>query len=177
MKRTTALILAAAFLAALPGCDAGLPEEVAACNYVNCERHFAMNVPDGWRVRESRGVVSMFAVAPEAATGQANVTVAIEPAGRFRDPEALARFNRQRTGRLAGLKRLEPGERTLADGHKAIVATFEHTATGTAVRQQQLVVLAGGEAFTVTATAAPPEAFDTYRDAFEIVFRSFRAAW
>ena len=177
VKRTAALILAALWLAALPGCNMGLPDEVAACDYAHRNRRFAMNVPAGWHVQESRGVVSAFVVAPDGGAGRANVTVTVEPAGRFRDIEALARFNRQRTGRLPGLQRLETGRRTLADGHEAALATFEHAATGEAVRQQQLCVLADGLAYTVTATAAPPEAFEAYRDAFEIVFRSFRAAW
>jgi len=177
MKRIAALILAAALPAALPGCDAGLPEEVAGCDYVHRQARFAMDVPDGWRVRESRGAVTVFVLAPASAPGRANVTVAIEPAGRFPTAEALARTAAQRLRRLEGLKRLGTDERTLADGTRALTATFEHTSAGAVVRQRQMYVLAGGQAFTVTATAAPPETFAEHEEAFEIVFRSFRAAW
>jgi len=177
MNRLTALILAVALLAALAGCDAGLPEEVADCDYVHREARFAMNLPQGWRVRESRGPVTTFVLAPGSAPGRANVTVTIEPAGRFPTAAALARTAGERLGRLEGLKRLGTEARTLADGTRAVTATFEHAAAGEPVRQRQMYLVAGGQAFTVTATAAPPETFADREDAFEIVFRSFRAAW
>ncbi|MEA3367375.1 MAG: DcrB-related protein [Planctomycetota bacterium] len=171
------LILAAALLAALPGCDAGLPEEVAGCDYIHRQARFAMDVPRGWRVRESRGAVTVFVLAPASAPGRANVTVAIEPAGRFPTAEALARTAAQRLRRLEGLKRLGTDKRTLADGTRALIATFEHTSAGAVVRQRQMYLVAGGQAFTVTATAAPPETFSEHEEAFEIVLRSFRAGW
>jgi hypothetical protein len=177
MKRPTALILAAALLAALPGCDAGLPDDVAARDYVHREARFALDVPQGWRVRESRGVVTTFLLAPESAEGRANVTVGVEAAGGFSTASGLARVADRRLGRLESMRHLGSEERTLADGTKAVATTFEHRAAGEAVRQRQLVVLAGGQAYTVTATAAPPEAFAEYEPAFEKVFRSFRAAW
>ena len=177
MVTLTAFILTAALLAALPGCDVGLPEGVAACDYVHREARFAMDLPQGWRVRESRGPVTVFVLAPESARSRANVAVAIEPAHRFPTTVALARTAGGRLGRLEGLKRLGTDERTLADGTEAVTATFEHAAAGEPVRQRQMYVLAGRRAFTVTATAAPPETFAEYEDAFERVFRSFRVAW
>jgi len=176
MKRI-ALILALTVLAALPGCDVGLPADVAARDYVHRQARFAMDLPEGWRVRESRGAVTLFVLAPESASGQANVTVTVEPAGRFSTAGALAHAADRRLGRLTGLTHLGHEERTLADGTKAVVTTFEHRAVGEAVRQQQMRVLAGGQAYTVTATAAPPESFADHEAAFENVFRSFRAAW
>ncbi|MFO8012261.1 MAG: PsbP-related protein [Phycisphaerae bacterium] len=177
MHRTAALILAVALLAALPGCDVGLPDDVAARDYVHREARFALDVPQGWQVRESRGAVTAFVLAPESADGRANVTVTVESAGRFSTAGALARAADRRLGRLTGITHHGSEERTLADGTETVVTTFEHRAAGDAVRQQQLYVLAGGKAYTVTATAAPPEAFAAYEPAFEKVFRSFRAAW
>jgi len=176
MKRM-ALILTVAFLATLPGCGVGLPEEVAARDYIDRKARFAMDVPEGWRVRESRGAVTVFVLAPESPQGRANVTVTVESGSRFSTSAALARAAEQRLGCLAGITHLGTEERTLADGTQAVAATFQHMAAGEAVRQRQLYVLAGGQAYTVTATAAPPETFAEREEAFEIVFRSFRAAW
>jgi hypothetical protein len=169
--------LLAATIAALSGCGAGLPDDVAGRDYVNREFRFAMDVPDGWRVRESRGVVSVFAVDPAGGAGEANVTVAVEPAHDIQTLAALAEYQDRQTDRLRGIERLGSGERTLAGGLHAATATFQHQDAGTPVRQEQVYLLAGGRAYTITATAAPPQAFDAHADAFEIVFRSFRAAW
>lgn len=177
MKPLAVLILAAVLLAALPGCGMGLPEDVADRDYVHREARFAMDLPDGWRVRESRGAVTTFVLAPESTPGRATVTVTVDAADRFSTAGALARAADRRLGRLAGITHLGHEERTLADGTEAVVTTFEHRAAGKAVRQRQLIVLAGGQAYTVTATAAPPETFADREAAFEIVFRSFRAAW
>jgi len=136
-----------------------------------------MDVPEGWRVQESRGVVRAFVLAPEPAPGRANVTVTVEPAGRVFTLQALADASAQRLRGLEGITYLGTGERTLADGTKAAIADFEHTMAGEPVRQRQMYVLAGGQAYTVTATAAPPETFAEHEEAFEIVFRSFRAGW
>ncbi len=177
MHRRAALILAVAALAALPGCDVGLPNDVADCDYVHRKARFAMDVPEGWRVQESRGVVRAFVLAPDPAPGRANVTVAMEPGDRYPTAEALARTAAQRLGRLEGLKPLGTGERVLADGTRALTADVEHSGAGSAVRQRQMYLLAGGQAFTLTATAAPPETFADREAAFEMVFRSFRAGW
>jgi predicted Zn-dependent protease len=177
MKPLAVLILAAVLLAALAGCDVGLPEEVAARDYVHRKARFALDVPEGWRVRESRGAVTAFVLAPASAPGSANVTVTVERAGRYPTAGAVARAASDRLGGLEGIRHLDAGERTLADGTEAATATFEHRAAGEAVRQRQMYVLAGGQAFTLTATAAPPETFAEHEPAFEIVFGSFRAGW
>ncbi len=177
MQRTVAPILAAVLLAALPGCNMGLPEEVAACDYVHREARFAMDLPDGWRVRESRGTVTAFVLAPASAPGRANLTVTVDAAREFSTAGALARAADRRLGRLTGITHHGSEERTLPDGTETVLTTIEHRAAGKAVRQRQMIVLAGGRAYTVTATAAPPETFADHEAAFEIVFRSFRAAW
>jgi hypothetical protein len=101
----------------------------------------------------------------------------VDAADRFSTAGALARAADRRLGRLAGITHLGHEERTLADGTEAVVTTFEHRAAGKAVRQRQMYVRAGGQAFTLTATAAPPDTFAEHEPAFEIVFRSFRAGW
>ena len=176
-RGSVAAILAAVGLAGLSGCGAGLPDDVAACDYVSREHRFALDVPEGWQVRESRGAACLFLAPPGPLPPGAGVIVTVESAGPIQTLDELVQVDLLRVQALRGYTHLDEGERTLADGHKAATLTFEHSATGERVRQRQLMVLAGGQAYTVTATATPPEAFADRADAFEIVFRSFRAAW
>jgi len=177
MRRLAAAILAAVSLAGVAGCGAGLPDEVAARDYVSREHRFALNVPAGWQVRESRGPTCLFLLPPGASPPGASITVTVEAAGLVQTLDELVQVDLLRLQALPGYALLDRGERTLADGHTAAVLTFEHSATGQRVRQRQLTVLAGGHVYTMTATATPPETFADRADVFEIVFHSFRLAW
>jgi len=176
-RGSVAAILAAVGLAGLSGCGAGLPDDAASCDYVSREHRFALDVPEGWQERESRGAACLFLAPPGASPPGAGVVVTVDPAGPIQTLDELVQVERLRVQALRGYTLLDESRRTLADGRTAATLTFEHSATGERVRQQQLVVLAGGQAYTVTATAIPPAAFADHQAAFEIVFRSFRAAW
>jgi len=178
MSRVAAAILAAVTLAAVPGCGAGLPDEVASCDYVSREHRFALDVPAGWQVRESRGPTCLFLAPPGASPPGASVTVTVgRPDSPVQTLNERVQVDLLRVQALPGYTHLDEGERTLTDGHTAAVLTFEHSVADRRVRQRQLTVLAGGQVYTVTATAAPPETFAERADAFEIVFHSFRSAW
>jgi len=169
--------LAAVLPAAAGGCDAGLPPEVAGRSYVDRRLHLALDVPAGWRLRESRGPVQVFLTAPPEGAGGAAVTVAVQKAAASLTAAELARLAAADLQRLPGLVRVATGERRLADGRTVPTAVFEHRAAGRPVRCEQVYLVAGGRAYVVTAAAAPPEAFSRYREAFETVFRSLRAGW
>ena len=178
MKHGPTMLFAGLLVAALGGCNRDLPANVAALGYVNRECRFAMNVPDGWTVRESRGTIVAVATAPVAAgEGTANVTVVVDPAPGLASLDELVRTNRGQTAAMRGFRLIAEEPRTLADGRQAQAVTFEQAAIGQVVRQRQLYVLAADRAYTVTATASPPEAFAGREADFETVLRSFRAGW
>ncbi len=162
---------------ALGGCSIGLPPEVAGLGYVDREQKFAMNVPPGWTLRESRGTASVILTAPGGTDEtRPSITVVVAPVV---GPLALAELvsgNRDRLKVLQGIRFGDDEPRTLADGHEAVALTLEHAALGKPVRQRQMYVVAAGRAYTVTATASP-QTFDAHQAEFETVFRSFRAAW
>jgi hypothetical protein len=162
---------------ALGGCNTGLPPEVAGLGYVDRELKFALNVPAGWTVRESRGTAAVILAAPGGTDEtRPNVTVVVAPAvGPLALPE-LVSGNRDRLKALIGASLGADEPRTLADGHEAMALTFDHAALEKPVRQRQMYVVAAGRAYTVTATASP-QTFDAHQAEFETVFRSFRAAW
>jgi len=160
------------------GCDLGLPPDVAKLGYVSREHKFAMNVPAGWTVRESSGAAAAILVGPgTVAEGRPNVTVVVDNGFEGVTLAEFVRLNRTHVGALPGYQAIAEEPRTLADGHKAVVLTFEQAALGKPVRQRQMYVLAGGRGYVVTATASPPEAWAAREGDFETVFRSFRAAW
>ena len=178
MKHGPTMLLAGLLVASLGGCNRDLPADVAALGYVNRECRFAMNVPEGWTVRESRSTIVAVATAP-AATGEgtANVTVVVDPAPGLASLDELVRTNRGQTAAMRGFRPIAEEPRTLADGRQAQAVTFEQAAIGQVVRQRQLYVLAADRAYTVTATASPPEAFAGHEADFETVLGSFRAGW
>lgn len=165
-------------LAAVEGCDTGLPPEVARLGFVERELKFALDVPAGWTYRESRGTVAVVLTAPGAEdAAHPNVVVVVTPAGGLLTADDLAAAGRDSLQTLKGFREISDEPRKLADGRDARVLTFDHAALGSPVRQRQLYAVAGGRAYTVTATAPSPEAFEAHQADFETVLGSFRAAW
>lgn len=179
MRPTRSILIAGlAALAAIAGCDTGLPPEVARLGFVERELKFALDVPAGWTCRESRGTVAVILTAPGAEdAAHPNVVVAVAPAGGLLTADDLAAASRDSLRALEGFREVSEEPRKLADGHDARVLTFDHAALGAAVRQRQLYAVAGHRAYTVTATAPSPEAFEAHQADFETVLGSFRAAW
>jgi len=170
-------LLAAALLAAVGGCTAVLPPDVADLDVVDCANRFAMNVPPGWTVRQAGGSTAAILLGPESPDGvRPNLNVVVEPAAITATLEQVIQSNRRRLEELQGFVLVASSPRALADGRRAHLITFEHNAFGRPLRQQQLIVLAHGKIYTLTATTSPEDfAADPMR--FETVWRSFRAGW
>jgi len=174
VKRATILLALAALVA---GCGIGLPPDVASLGYVNRPLRFAMNVPAGWTVRESTGMVDLFVLAPETPGAvRPNVNVLVEPGRTALTLEELVRTSRRQVETLKGFKLLAEGPRTLAGGRKAWVITFEQASLGQPLIERQLYVLAGERAYVATAAASPATFAEREAD-FEIVLQSLRAGW
>ena len=179
-------LLAAALLAAVGvvGCTTGLPPDVADLNVVDVANRFALNVPPGWTVRQVGGSTAAILLGPEPAcpVGRSpdgvrpNLNVVVEPTAVTATLEQVVQSNRRRLEEFRGFTLLDFSPRALADGRRAHLITFEHNAFGRPLRQQQLVVLARGKIYTLTATTSP-EDFAANQPRFETVWRSFRAGW
>ena len=172
-------LLAAALLAAVGvgGCTIGLPPDVADLNVVDVANRFALNVPPGWTVRQAGGSTAAILLGPESPDGiRPNLNVVVEPTAVTATLEQVVQSNRQRLEEFRGFTLLDFSPRALADGRRALLITFEHNAFGRPLRQQQLVVLARGKIYTLTATTSP-EDFTANPMRFETVWRSFRAGW
>jgi hypothetical protein len=194
-NRVAACVMAAAgvMAAALLGGCGGLPG--GAKTYSNQSLKFSLTVPAGWTIRETTGSTPVFLAGPAAADGsQPNVTVVVGSFGGNLDEfvdDTLATYQKLYTNK--GFKLIGGREpRTLANGGKAVAATFEESVIGAreksagtpgesahggsdvlrTVRQRQLYVVSGGRTFTVTATATPGT-FAEFEADFEAVFASF----
>ena len=171
-------LLAAALLAAVGvgGCTIGLPPDVADLNVIDVANRFALNVPPDWTVRQA-GRTAAILLGPESPDGiRPNLNVVVEPTAVTATLEQVVQSNRRRLEEFRGFTLLDFSPRALADGRRALLITFEHNAFGRPLRQQQLVVLARGKIYTLTATTSP-EDFAANQPRFEIVWRSFRAGW
>jgi hypothetical protein len=167
-------------LAALAaGCTSGLPEDVARLGYVNHLHRFAMNVPAGWKVRESGGLADVYLLAPEGGSAvRANVNVVVEPGRVALTLEELTRSARAQVEALKGFRLVSEGPRSLAGGRKAFAVTFQQSAVDPKrpLQQRQLYVLGDRWSYIVTATAEADD-FAAREADFEAVLQSFRAGW
>jgi len=80
----SAALLVAALLAA-SGCEAPMPKQAEGCDIVRPRLHFAINVPQGWSVRDLFGDV-VLEVTPRAKLAEKPAS----PAGEAKTPEAIA---------------------------------------------------------------------------------------
>lgn len=182
--KSSQLILSAALaaVAALTGCDAGLPPDVARLGYVHRGARFALNLPAGWTAREASGETVLIAQAPAAtstaadADARANIEVAVTPLAPDARLDAVAEAARHALARLADFKLAADESRDLPDGRRAVILTFSHTFNGKPLAQRQMLMIAGGRLFTITATAAAGD-FDRLATQFDDSLRSFRAGW
>jgi len=169
------LCIAALALAAA-GCATGLPDDVAQRGYVNRKARFAMDVPQGWSVRETTGTAAVILSGPESpAAGRPNVNVVLAPSRDGMTLEDLVQAGRSALEKLPNFKLLSEGPAE-AGRRRAWSVAFEETSTGRPVRQKQLYVVTGGRGYIATA-AALPEGFAAEEPNFDLCFRSFRAGW
>jgi len=160
------------------GCESELPEDVAKLAYVNRAEHFAMDVPQGWTVRESSGAAVVLVTAPAGESEvRPNLTVIVRMSGaaslHLGQEVAAAEESLKR---LPGFRLISEGPTTIADGRAAWTVTFVQEATGQPLLEKQLYVLGGQRTYIVTATASP-ETFIADEPNFDVCFRSFRVAW
>ena len=176
-SRRTILLGALLATIAFAGCATGLPEDVAKLGYVSRDNRFAMDVPPGWKVRESGGPAAVIVRKP-AAEGRdtPNIDVVAENHLAGAPLAEWVRLSKSHLADLPGFKLISEGPATTADGRQAWTITFRQDALGRPVQQRQLYVLAAERAYIVTATAAP-ETFAEEEPDFDICFRSFRAGW
>jgi hypothetical protein len=173
------VILAMVVLAGLvlAGCSVGLPPDVAKLGYVNRTDHFAMDVPAGWRVRESTSSVPLIISKPGPEDpGRPNVNVTLLASGDDLPLESLVQLGRRGLAKVDGFKLLSEGAYEAAGAVKAWLVTFEADVDGRPVTAEQLYLLGGGRAYMVTAAAARDQ-FAAEQPNFDVCLRSFRAGW
>jgi len=163
-------------LLALAGCSGPSSPAGEAGHYLNLANRFEIQAPPGWTVRESGGTAVVLMTAPSAGEAvRPNLNVIVEDRYAGLTLEELAQQCKAQVAALRGFELLVPEQSiTLADGLRAIVITFRQAATGTPLEQRQMVVVGGGRAYVVTATASP-ETFAAEEKNFDACFRSFRA--
>jgi hypothetical protein len=171
------IFLAALAMAALGGCSVGLPPDVAGLGYVNRPDHFAMDVPPGWRVRESTGPVPLTVTRPGPdGPGRPNLNVTVLAGWDDQPLPALVQSARRGMSRLEGFEPLSEEDFKTAGGRAARLATFRATVDDRPVLVKQMYVAAGSQAYILTASASQ-DAFADEAPAFDVCFRSFRADW
>ncbi|MCX5682597.1 MAG: DcrB-related protein [Planctomycetota bacterium] len=173
MRTRVSIFLAAL---ALAGCAAELPPEIAKLGYVSSGQKFALDVPQGWSVRETAGPAALIATGPQAATGdRPSVNVTVTPLTDGTTLEEFTQASRTAIDRLPGFKLISE-EAAAAGSRRAWTVTFEESSAGRPVREKQLYVVTGGRGYVLTA-AATPEDFAAQQANFDVCFRSFRAGW
>ncbi len=179
MPQLLAIVLAAALGAMiLGGCSTGLPEDVAALGYVNRADRFAMDVPPGWQVREITGPQPVIVSKPGGPLGspRPSIVVGVMPDWGSVPLETLVRSSLEGLGSVPGFRLIAQGPSTTAGGQAAWLATFEIASAGSPVTERQMLLVAGGKAYIVTAAAAS-DAFAAEEPSFDVCFRSLRAGW
>jgi hypothetical protein len=168
MGRTLALALSLAAVAAQP---AVAQPAVAERGYA---LRFRVDAPAGWEVVRDRGMVRLAVLAPAGPGAfRPNVNVVVEgvAAGTALDAY-VARTLDGLASQMPGFRVVEAGPAALG-GRGAYRLVYEHAAAERPLRALVYVVVEGGRAFVLTATA-PLGAFDRYLPAFERVCQSLR---
>ncbi len=154
------------------------PEDVARLGYVNRHDRFAMDVPPGWQVREMTGPQPVIVSKPGDPPGAARpcVTVEVIPDWGTVPLEMLARSSLAGLDAVPGFRLIGQGPMTTATGQPAWSVTFVLAPTGEPVTERQMLLVAGGKSYAMTAAAAS-DAFAAEEPNFEVCFRSLRAGW
>ena len=141
--------------------------------YVDPQELFSLHVPEGWLV-DSSGQQNTRVILLHPTTEanfRVNVNVTVQEL-RALTPDEFLTMSRLQLKQLTGSPRAErdePAERR-GGGHR-----LESTMTlgAVTIETRQLIVLDGGKAYVVTATA-PAGSAANYQREFEVVFESFQ---
>jgi hypothetical protein len=176
VRRPAALFPAALVAAALAlaGCEQPVPPEAQACDLVRPALGFALNIPEGWTVRDLGGDVVVEIVAPDAPAGAG--PAAGEPAAetRPRRPRAVVQVlvvEREGVGldqwadeASAEMVEVQPDlaisardASELADGREALLLAIENPRGVEPEEQRMLLAVTANRAYALIATASASE--------------------
>ncbi len=170
------MLAAAAVLTVVAGCTAG-------GGYADPQNRFRLDPPSGWDLHAySSNQPCLVLVGPEAPAGDGtdaepgrpNINIVVLPCQQGWTLTRVLQLHMAEVRGFGGFELVAEADRTLADGTPSREVTFRHAACGPSVTVRQVLAMAAGRVYTVTASART-DRFERVEPVFEACLRSFRA--